>query len=470
MEAAIYLRQSVDKYGDELAITRQREDCLTLCEARGWTVHEYVDNDTSATKGRRPAYQAMLDDIGNGVVDAVVVWDLDRLHRRPMELEHFIDLADAKHLALASVGGDADLSTDNGRLFARIKGAVARAEIERKSVRQKRAARQRAEAGIWWGPRPFGYSESGSELVATEAAALREAYAAILANGSLYSIAARWNNTGITTSKGNRWTGRAVKRMMTRPRYGGFLFHGDEILGTAPWPAVVSAEVWHAVHDILTEPARRIRWVNRKHLLTGIARCGKCGHTVGTGAKARVGSIVYTCKHCHGVSRLAAEVDNWVVWRVANALAQPDAWRALMRGNPAASADLREQESALRARLDVLAAEFADGVLTRSQLHTATIRIKRQLARIEPQLYGPDPHRYFGDVLDAQDPRVAFNALTQDRQRELIEAMVTVTIMPIGHGGSKVFDPLMVEVLPHNGIHLPVGGTDTYDWPARRSR
>jgi DNA invertase Pin-like site-specific DNA recombinase len=148
MEAAVYLRQSVDRYGDELAISRQREDCLKLCDGRGWSPHEYLDNDTSATKGRRPAYERMLDDIRAGDIGAVVVWDLDRLHRRPMELEHFIDLADEKHVALASVGGDADLSTDNGRLFARIKGAVARAEIERKSARMKRAARQRAEAGI----------------------------------------------------------------------------------------------------------------------------------------------------------------------------------------------------------------------------------------------------------------------------------------------------------------------------------
>ncbi len=175
MEAAVYLRQSVDRLGDALAITRQRQDCLALCEKRGWTAHEYVDNDKSASKGRRPAYESMLDDIRAGAIDAVVVWDLDRLHRRPMELEHFIDLADAKHLKLASVGGDADLSTDNGRLFARIKGAVARAEIERKSSRMKRAARQRAEAGICGGTRPFGYAESGNEFIECEAAALREA-------------------------------------------------------------------------------------------------------------------------------------------------------------------------------------------------------------------------------------------------------------------------------------------------------
>jgi hypothetical protein len=137
---------------------------------------------------------------------------------------------------------------------------------------------------------------------------------------------------------------------------------------------------------------------------------------------------------------------------VANALAQSDAWRALMSSSSESAAELREQEAALRSRLDVLAADFADGVLTGSQLRTATTRIKLQLAKVESQLYGPDAHRYFGDVIDADDPRAAFHKLPLDRKRALIEAMVTVTIMPIGHGGSKVFDPLMVEILPHNGF------------------
>jgi hypothetical protein len=41
-----------------------------------------------------------------------------------------------------------------------------------------------------------------------------------------------------------------------------------------------------------------------------------------------------------------------------------------------------------------------------------------------------------------------------DIRADLIEAMVSVTIMPIGHGGRKVFDPLVVEVLSRNGFVL----------------
>ena len=50
-----------------------------------------------------------IAEIEGGKVDAIVVWSLDRLHRRPLELERFIDVADRHHLSLGSVGGEVDL-------------------------------------------------------------------------------------------------------------------------------------------------------------------------------------------------------------------------------------------------------------------------------------------------------------------------------------------------------------------------
>src|SRR4051812_3676281 len=95
MRAAMYLRQSSDRTGDAVAIQRQREDCEKLCAEKGWTPVPYVDNDTSASSGkRRRAYEKMLAEIHDGKIGAVVAWDLDRLHRRPIELEAFMTLAD----------------------------------------------------------------------------------------------------------------------------------------------------------------------------------------------------------------------------------------------------------------------------------------------------------------------------------------------------------------------------------------
>lgn len=71
---------------------------------------EFIDNDVSATRGtKRPGYEDLLARIEAGDVDAVVVWALDRLHRRPIELEHFITLVERHRVALANVAGDVDL-------------------------------------------------------------------------------------------------------------------------------------------------------------------------------------------------------------------------------------------------------------------------------------------------------------------------------------------------------------------------
>lgn len=143
-------------------MTRQVHDCRALAERRGWPVQEvYVDDDRSAYSGKpRPVYRRMLDDIRGGAVDAVVVWHLDRLHRQPKELEEFFEVCDAARLtALASVTGDTDLSSHDGRFLARILGAVARKESDDKSRRITRKHLELAMAGraTAGGSRAFGY-------------------------------------------------------------------------------------------------------------------------------------------------------------------------------------------------------------------------------------------------------------------------------------------------------------------------
>jgi DNA invertase Pin-like site-specific DNA recombinase len=64
---------------------------------------EYVDNDVSAYSGkRRPDYERMLADLADGTVDAVLVYHIDRLTRRPIELEDFlsaVDRAKVRHVS-----------------------------------------------------------------------------------------------------------------------------------------------------------------------------------------------------------------------------------------------------------------------------------------------------------------------------------------------------------------------------------
>lgn len=192
VRAAIYLRISQDRELDGLAIERQREDCENLAKFRRWEVVEtYVDQSKGATDKtkKRPAYDQMVADYHAGRFTAIVCYDLDRLTRQPRQLEDWIDWAEERGLQLVTANGDADLSTDGGRMYARIKAAVARAEMERKSARQSRAHIQRAEQGRPpKGVRPVGYAIDG-KVIRREAAAVKAIYAAFDGGASLRGIA-----------------------------------------------------------------------------------------------------------------------------------------------------------------------------------------------------------------------------------------------------------------------------------------
>jgi len=108
IRAGVYARISSDREGDNLAISRQLADCEQLAERNGWQVVErYVDSDISAYSGKpRPEYARMLEEIEAGVVEAVLVYHADRLHRHPRELEDFIDLCQRQRIKLAIQMGE----------------------------------------------------------------------------------------------------------------------------------------------------------------------------------------------------------------------------------------------------------------------------------------------------------------------------------------------------------------------------
>src|SRR5688572_17687507 len=118
MRAAVYLRVSLDRTGEEHSVTRQREDAMKLITARGWElVGEYVDNGVSAAgKVHRPQFDALLTDIEAGKVDAVVGWTLDRICRTARDRLRLLELGKAHNLVIALVeGSDMDLGTTSGR-------------------------------------------------------------------------------------------------------------------------------------------------------------------------------------------------------------------------------------------------------------------------------------------------------------------------------------------------------------------
>lgn len=429
MRAAAYLRQSLDRTGEGLAVERQREDCLKLCEQKGWDVTEYVDNDISASSGKkRPAYEQMLKDIEDGRVDAVVCWHLDRLHRRPIELENFIDLADRKKLALATVTGDVNLGTDNGRLIARLTGAVARAEVERKSARQKRAQRQKAEAGQAWGPRAFGYAEDHVTLIPKEAQAIREAFEGFLAGRSMHSVIVEWNKQGLRTTKGNLWDISKLRAVLTNPRYMGVRVYKGERVGEGDWPSIVDEDTFNAVNAILLSPDRAAPWSRgRKNLLGAIIFCGKCGNRLYSGAYNGGGNKypIYRCKYqfCRGIARKQEPIDEYVTEAVILKLAQIR-W-AKPQGQVEDTTVLNAQLKTLDERLIELGEAFGEGILSKEQITAATKTIRAKQEDLRGRLATAVRE---ARQQEEDSPEEMWAAMDLDQKRALVGKLCRVTI------------------------------------------
>jgi DNA invertase Pin-like site-specific DNA recombinase len=454
MKAAIYLRISSDPNNDQLGVSRQREDCVKLCEAKGWGWTEYMDNDTSATARKpRPAYEAMLADIRNGSIGAVVCWHMDRLHRQPRQLEDFIDLADRMGIALATVTGDVNLATDNGRLVARITGAVARAETERKVARLQRRYRQDAEAGrSHFGPaRAFGYAPDET-LDERESAAVRKAYADVLAGRSLTGIAQDWNAQGFTSARDKAWTRTGVRAVLLNPRNAGLRAYKGEIVGAAVWPAIVDRDTFDGTVAALTNPGRHTGGAGaRKYLMSGLAVCGKCGRPLSSAVPLRSGrgKPKYACKQtgCFGVARKIEAVDKYVLDVVAERLSRADAIDLIAKRDAPDLAALRAKKTALRERQDEMAVAHAQGAVTLSQLLAFNKSIAAQLADLDAQTDDNAKARILRDVIVPGDRAAVLRKLKGyqlDRQRAIVDVLLTVTVLPGQRRGELRTDLLPV--------------------------
>jgi site-specific DNA recombinase len=306
-----YVRMSKDKAGDEHGIANQQAALDRHAEARGWTITRRLsDNDLSATSGvRRPGFDEAMRLVEAGQADVVLCWAVDRFVRRIAELESVIGRFQAAGCKLAAVSGDLDLSSDAGRTVARMLSVIAQGEVERKSERQKLASSEAAAAGKRWTgcPRPFGFGADHVTHEPAEAAAIRDAVAALLGGSTISAVAREWNARGLrSTQTGKALTRSSVNTILRNPRLAGHSVYRGEIVGTGQWDAIVNLGQWEAVCRLLDAKdrtivdkhgkTRRVRLRTEagvRTLLGGVARC-QCGNTV-QGTHSSRGAQIYRC-------------------------------------------------------------------------------------------------------------------------------------------------------------------------------
>jgi DNA invertase Pin-like site-specific DNA recombinase len=457
--AAIYLRISKDDEMNGLAIDRQREDCLRIVEARGWDLHDvYIDQGISASKRavNRPAYDAMRTAYAAGAFSAIVCYDLDRLTRQPRQLEDWIDAAEQHGLSLVTATGEADLSTDNGRLFARIKASVARAEIERKGARQRRANEQRVALGYPPpGRRLYGFETDGITPREPEAAIVRRVFDDIVAGSSIHGIVRALNAEAVpfTTGRSGLWTPKVVRLLVLNRRYAGEVIHHGAWMPSTVVTPIVPAAIAERVRLIVSDPTRlHIAPGNvASHLASGVVTCSVChaGLTFANKAASRTPPS-YRCPADH-VTIAAHLLEPLLVRGLSEVIAEdaaalsaaPDVTSSLTdltdrldRNERAALATARDRDEGLlsdaaaRSRLLDLRAErveLEDAIEAARREHSAS----GALLTLAGDSFDLAAHAIHESLRVAEVVAEQFSALPLDRQREVVRSLTYATVLPL---------------------------------------
>ncbi|GAC1332374.1 MAG: recombinase family protein [Mycobacteriales bacterium] len=457
--AAVYARISSDPNDTALGVSRQIADCVALAERRGWTVGQvFTDNDVSASSGKpRPQYESMMAALGTGRLGALVVWDVDRLTRTPRELEDVVDLAEQRGVQLASVGGEIDLATPQGRLTARIKGDVAKHESEQLARRVRATMAQRAEAGAPHGRMAYGwrreqcYDDQGRRMGSrdvlhpAQAEIIRRAAAAVLAGESLRAIAAGLNARGEITVNGKRWTPTTLRLILLRERNVAQRVHRGQVIGRGDWDPVLDEDTYRRVVAILTDPARRTSPPSSaiKYLLSGLARCGVCDGPMRVLVAGNDGRQrdTYTCQRGYHVRRSRPDLDELVTGVVLARLARPDAVAVLARADDGQAQEASDKAAGIRARLDTAADSFAGGDIDAAQLARITAKLRPQL---DQWLQVARAASTAPDLLDLAGSDIAdrWDGLPLGRKRAVIDLLLDIRVDRVTcRGGGAGFDP-----------------------------
>ncbi|MBQ1120851.1 recombinase family protein [Streptomyces sp. B15] len=474
-KVGIYTRISRDDEGDALGVARQQKDCERLSDLRAWqAVKVYEDNDVSAFKRNvvRDDFELMLKDLRAGLIDGIVAYDLDRLARQPRDLERLIEIFDERpRLEFATVTNDINLGTPDGRTMARIMVAFANKSSHDSSRRIRRKHLELAQQGRdSGGPAPYGWRKDDRTKVDPDAAAaIREAQREILAGVRIGTIRTRWQEQGLGNPRAGtkRMAHHHVEHILTSPRLVGYrTYHGEILYGEngqpvrGDWETINTVEEWEAVCAAVAERKQKRpgKFLARKYLLSGIARCGLCKNKIRGQNNprwepgSRAAKYTYQCSGVNGgcgkVSRTGEPFDKLI----AQLVLEEQRERAAVTSVPIErrwprDAELEEIEQDM-AQLVEAERSKQISVATLLQLLPGKERARDELKLERARFYKEQKQAEAKE--NASDLSLdEFFALPIERQQEIVlHSLSAVIIHPAGRGRRK-FDPSLIEPVWH---------------------
>src|ERR1700722_562327 len=273
---AIYSRKSSEEGLEQEfnSLHAQREACEAFIRSQageGWRLirTHYDDGGLSGATMERPALQRLMADIAKGLIDAVVVYKVDRLTRALADFAKMVEVFDARGVSFVAVTQQFNTTTSMGRLTLNVLLSFAQfeREVTGERIRDKIAASK--QKGMWMGGLvPIGYDVCDRRRVINQAEAVtvRQIYQRYLKTGSVPKLKKDLDRDGVVSKirvsrKGNRSGGQSFSRgalyeLLSNPIYIGEIRHKQE-RHPGQHEAILDRNLWEKVQKRLRDRTDR---------------------------------------------------------------------------------------------------------------------------------------------------------------------------------------------------------------------
>lgn len=357
IRCAIYTRKSTEEGLDmELnSLDVQREAAENYIKSQvneGWVVlpEHYDDGGFSGGNINRPAFQKLMKDVENGLVDMIVVYKIDRLTRSLIDFSRMVEVFDKNNVSFVSVTQQFNTSTSMGRLTLNVLLSFAQFEREVGSERTRDKIAASKQKGMWMGgPIPLGYDIQDKKLIINQAEAelVRLIFDKYIELQSYWKVAQYLNVNGYHHKKyisrsgiehgGREFDKASIFNIMKNPLYLGRVRHKNKEYD-GQHEAIISVETWNMVRKIIEAPYQTRKIVNDEDnipLLKGILKCGCCDramiHTIVKKGNNRgyryyvsVEVMKKSYEHCKIGNVPAKEIEDLIIDEVKKLLQTPE--------------------------------------------------------------------------------------------------------------------------------------------------
>ncbi|WP_157681368.1 recombinase family protein [Mycobacterium sp. JS623] len=442
LNAVIYTRVSDDR-NEGRSVEDQERECRAECERQKWPVRKvFSDNNLSASRyGKaRPEWERLKKNLRTG--DVLVMWEASRASR---DLEEFVRLRNQcaeLSVPLSYSGRVMDLTLGDDRFVGGLDALIAERESEQIRVRTLRGKRAGAKAGRPAGRVPWGYRVASPgvwEPDPAEAPRIRECVERILA-GESHNAVYKW----LQTTEGYVPPSLTVMcRSLRKPSLAGIRVHQGEVVGKGNWTPIITEQQ----HTRLVARMERVRKAHNgrnanpgpepKHLLSLIARCGKCGEPMAW-RRNRHGVPIYGCSKGDS-SRLAEPLDKAVEKALFDLLAGINP-KEFEDDDPAIAALWAEVE-----RLETELEEWTEKAIAGDVTPTSFGKIEKGLLqRIED--LKEKAIRDDREQIDLADLLANWEDTPMREKRSIIRAFFSITVKPLRQGTKATPDD--VDIVP----------------------